>query len=62
MRGFILNGPENNREVIYRRDPDSTNPIIRYDAYKVLWNEGERFKKRRLLAYVASDNGWSGQV
>ena len=48
---FILNGPENDRKLSTVEEPDSTNPIISYDAYKDLWNR-ERFQKAEALSYV----------
>ena len=48
---FVLNGPENNRKLSTVEEPDSTSPIISYDAYKDLWNR-ERFQKAEALSYV----------
>ena len=48
---FVLNGPENNRRLATVEEPDSTSPIISYDAYKDVWNR-ERFQKAEALSYV----------
>ena len=48
---FILNGPENYCMLATVVEPDSTNPIISYDAYIDLCNR-ERFQKAEALSYV----------